>query len=1386
MSNFSTRKRASDKSPKDSAYVTNGPSGALHQDTHNLAPDHLLLKEIKKIISGLTIMPIDALGNVLVNNEILSPRDARDLAKLDQIKTRAVSNFAEIWQDALILLSTEIKQILEQLEKLSFRPDLTTDTQFLKTQAATKALMLLLGPSMNITPGSGPADSLLHQLAEFHQSFNEFIQSQLSRNPYLSAQFGSKSIGHADNSSSLLRNSDLLKNKISERFKEYATFFKTLENNERESQLLSVYLGIELKYVRELHCRWSSLQIKEAMQVAATSGLGCLNVYHILISTQVCPESFPNCLALIKEAGQFQGDLLPIENRLRPISPKASPAKFSTHEDLLEARKIIENIRSHYNSDPDTSTAMRRVIAHETITKVLSEAKLLYAPHAAALLVYSYAGSIKGVTLYTSLTENPHQIKIDHDALFKRAPMTKIDYHTLREGFRSLLHGKILVENSDHQVKNNRSSDTSKVVTSVASRATGDTAIILNRIRPVLDSLHSEEKEFIKAVDLAERVASKDDSTKPGLNAAKNRPQRKNFDISSSLKLLREQLSLIQPNLADHLTKKIRDRLHTELSAISKQFDAITSELTEPEKSSCKTLLQIIKPQIISTDYASTGLLALHKICEILRIEAAPVQQNSEPTISDNYELQGSPSVSVHVSNDLSQDYMSEVTAESLADIYTHMRLRRILENDGACSALAENIAALYQDAFNKYLFPSDFTVKNKVNYVQIIIKCDGGLISDESFFELCGSIVESVNSDLPVIITIDSQRSLSTSTNTHYISEDESTLSFRAIPLNTDTTHISLTLETPDSNCHLDQDSQISKVDLIKQLLKIKSVHTWLDIEASEKGVLLKPCIPLPNGAIEWIQDQLILLQIPVYLDQPPRPIRDVTWDDVKSIIKISLPPTASIKDFRLKQDGEHYIVKIAADREDQSKLSKDLKELEQSLKLKGMHLQHRITSPSRAFYEALRKFNPKIKKYLLKARGDSEAIHLVSKNPRINGAPKLIRDSDAENKDYVKLTNARIIEGPNVFTIDPVSAGLCEDAVSVEVTEGRVLIGIHAANGAFLAPPDSLNRVIAYDRCSSIYQSYGPHFAMIPQLKSAGYTRTAAVPSISLLISVRLVDLLNPAQADPDRIFSFEVLPTLVKIATNIRTNPDNQTIVSEQNQGNSIEFLKRFVQKLIGTKYARNSASLDYQNIDLTLKILLQLFSHKTIEKVDPSLPLLFTGLDDSSSLQQNYRFKSLPSKAGLTMTRGTLNETSGFRSYAPANKALRDLRSLVAQHQLMASMGFYKPLNYQQVETLMHRENDHMRQNQSLRRDLELFTEINDLQRDATLLAKVCNNRFDSSQRPMIMPSNFSTIRNCYLISHSAEEPARSESSFQVTFRHYDIIEDAFYFEAKTRD
>jgi len=56
-------------------------------DNHNLAPDYRFLKELSKIILGLTDMPVAALGNVLNSHKILLSGDDQNLNRLESIKS---------------------------------------------------------------------------------------------------------------------------------------------------------------------------------------------------------------------------------------------------------------------------------------------------------------------------------------------------------------------------------------------------------------------------------------------------------------------------------------------------------------------------------------------------------------------------------------------------------------------------------------------------------------------------------------------------------------------------------------------------------------------------------------------------------------------------------------------------------------------------------------------------------------------------------------------------------------------------------------------------------------------------------------------------------------------------------------------------------------------------------------------------------------------------------------------------------------------------------------------------------------------------------------------------------------------------------------------------
>jgi hypothetical protein len=143
-------------------------------------------------------------------------------------------------------------------------------------------------------------------------------------------------------------------------------------------------------------------------------------------------------------------------------------------------------------------------------------------------------------------------------------------------------------------------------------------------------------------------------------------------------------------------------------------------------------------------------------------------------------------------------------------------------------------------------------------------------------------------------------------------------------------------------------------------------------------------------------------------------------------------------------------------------------------------------------------------------------------------------------------------------------------------------------------------------------------------------------------------------------------------------------------------------------------------------------------------------------------------------------------SGYRGYTPANKPLRNVAALVAQHQFNAQRDMYAPLSPDQVAALCERSQEQSELIPRLRRDLLLFLDLEFLGTRATMgiEARVLNN----PHAPLYIELPSDQNRKYQLIEGQGKlrklaEQTPAVRTITVWPLHYDVESDTFVFTLK---
>jgi hypothetical protein len=402
-------------------------------------------------------------------------------------------------------------------------------------------------------------------------------------------------------------------------------------------------------------------------------------------------------------------------------------------------------------------------------------------------------------------------------------------------------------------------------------------------------------------------------------------------------------------------------------------------------------------------------------------------------------------------------------------------------------------------------------------------------------------------------------------------------------------------------------------------------------------------------------------------------------------------LPPTATITSFKIR-DGANKnaaTIKLFTNGIDRNEPKDSLKELAEILHGEGLHLQSNIRVFDRSFLSKLSKFNRRTQLGLLKGLNprtlEAKVNYLKSLN-EVSVEPINMANTVSQYKD---LTGSPIeVKGQQVFCIDTAGTKLAEDAFSIEVLGDKTRIGVHVVNGAFIVPPDSINRHIAYDLLTSIYGKSGVHQYMLPNFISSGFSPRQDVPSISMFIEIPTHILEKGTQDELIENMSVTLSPSVTRVGAML-TYSEKTCQISQESHNAEIEKLSLLANCLSPLLHRKSPSDNHADDISHVVATLMGFFN-KQVGDFIANNDKLATGRHQQS--------------AGSS---GSLGEDELY------SKPLRDAFGLLGQHQLMAYWGYYSPISDVQFRALWEGNKKHLKKVPVHRHSLQLVGEVNQL-------------------------------------------------------------------------
>jgi hypothetical protein len=783
-------------------------------------------------------------------------------------------------------------------------------------------------------------------------------------------------------------------------------------------------------------------------------------------------------------------------------------------------------------------------------------------------------------------------------------------------------------------------------------------------------------------------------------------------------------------------------------------------------------------------------------------------------------------------------DAYIDIPGDMLADLYTEHTLGSLAHpNPAEFTAPSKEVTQV----LSKFLEPHDFKIIKHITFLQVVLHGDAALVEEPVYFELSNAIAESNRQGYPIIITIVPETLALPTTHTSLTSTSSSAPQLIATP-QLPTKDIVVTLATTVSATELDRESLYTLAETTRSLLRLKRESQWLDVEATSTGILLHSTTPLPQGAIESIEKKLELLPVRVDLVMPAQAKDSLSIADIKSIIKLTLPPTANLirADVQAKDQLQKITIRIGVNPLEIAGLSKQLQELHDAFKPVGQDLAFKFDSRTSKLSARLESFHPRTLSAIFRASKGSGVIIPVDSFKYEERKLKLPESLSLLLHKYKHKHGARVFNDAPVVAFDSITAGLMhEDAYSVRTDGNRVIYGIHVVNGAFLLDPTSAERFQAYRNGSSFYTParLPARFTapMLPGLRGISLRTDKPCPAISMFVEVdaRLLgharNHTRKAALQPENVrFEF----TEVKLAAAETYQVSDTGCEYKGTHRKEVAALQQLAELIREQELTVAPGS---KSLELDIHTLLSYFNHQLTESLEGAFPLMYssTSTVDENSLSTflqdiaaqaskdhpiqelcklgvktllsddrllyslMFHFWSLPptekkniwapfTEPPPTTIPNLPHLGSGYRGYTPANKPLRNVAALVAQHQFNAQRDMYAPLSPDQVAALCERSQEQSELIPRLRRDLLLFLDLEFLGTRATMgiEARVLNN----PHAPLYIELPSDQNRKYQLIEGQGKlrklaEQTPAVRTITVWPLHYDVESDTFVFTLK---
>lgn len=631
----------------------------------------------------------------------------------------------------------------------------------------------------------------------------------------------------------------------------------------------------------------------------------------------------------------------------------------------------------------------------------------------------------------------------------------------------------------------------------------------------------------------------------------------------------------------------------------------------------------------------------------------------------------------------------------------------------------------------------------------------------------------------------------------------------------------------------------------LIRTNLHISDESEWAHVAPCEAShslfgncIEISPKIRVTAPLFESIKAAATHIPAPILLHRPHTTREYVTPSEVKAIIKMILPPTASLGTVRTSQSGVTR-VNIHASRSSwptiHGALSTAFESLDPDLQEVIFHHQKRHEK----ICDAIAKRSDLYRKHFISNMDENGDIPIREWKPPPIKQVRLTECSfQSLRKRYPSMVDRTDVP---VSLWDVEGTARAEDGQSLVINGGILTHGIHFANAAIQMEQFSLERHHAYMRGDSVYVHNDTDLMiahMLPGIARHTFQKGVVSPALSVFIDYPLDAFGDPA-AIAESIENARIEATFVKPSS--RNFYPRGVALDWQKSLPKAARRELAMMSKIGAALTRYSAGFDLpaheDSIDDPRKRMgsingianyilakrlaesnLPCLYHVTVpltpEAIQSSMNALKFFAAEYSSIAALYQHtpeevaadsrllhqlfvatRLLPRITSLGSSFPHITEAisaapgphviAGYNPYIGVNTGFRKLVSLVAQHQLNASLGLVTPLSRGEVQSIYNRQINQAAagHQERITEDLRLIGNLKHLQRvSSNPLWVRARNKPRSHTVEIDVDLPFSCRCRC-IASLSPEEAKEINAGdmFRVEPVHYSLTNNTLFFE-----